>query len=261
MAFTGENEHCAAATAAALRAERARLAGDLHDGVVQHIIATSMTLAAMTSMVPGELRPQFERLILRQDEIVRELRGTIFALTSDNLFTASATVELARVVDQSAAALGFQPTFRLRGPLDRIDPVTQLGHMVLALREVLSNIARHADATRALVTVTVSDDRVELAVDDNGRGLDAAATPGNGLANLDRRARMLGGECRIGPSPSGGTSVKWSIPPRSPRLTADRTPNEPTHPRQAGAPHEQTRTVDHSRRRGRATAHHGLPRR
>ena len=214
MAFIGENEECAAVTAAALRAERTRLAGDLHDGVVQHIIATSMTLAAMTSQVPEELRSQFEQLILRQDEIIRELRGTIFSLTADPLRTASATVELARVVDQSAASLGFQPTFRLRGPLDRIDPVTQLGHMVLALREVLSNIARHAGATKAAVTVTVGDGRVELAVDDNGRGLPERPTPGNGLENLGRRARMLGGDCRIEPSRTGGTSLRWSVPLR-----------------------------------------------
>jgi signal transduction histidine kinase len=166
----------------------------------------------MADAAPIDLRQRLDQLIQWQDEIVRELRSTIFALQTDHQWATSAAQEFTRVVDQSAPSLGFRPTLRLHGTLELIDCAHHLGHLVFVLREMLSNVARHARATRVAVTIRVDAGRIELRVDDDGCGTNSTTRPGNGIANLTRRARMLGGTCRIGPARCGGTSVQWSIP-------------------------------------------------
>jgi signal transduction histidine kinase len=209
---SGEEARSIGHTDHALLRERERLAGDLHDGVVQQVIATSMTLAAMSGAAPRDLRPQIEYLINRQDEIVRELRATIFSLQSHQPWSTSATVELVNIVEQATASLGFRPELHLHGVIDRIDTVAQLGHLLYALREMLSNVARHANATKVVVSVSIDDHQVSVVVEDNGVGVAHVASAGNGIPNLNTRARMLGGSCRIRPSASGGTAVEWTVP-------------------------------------------------
>lgn len=196
----------------ALQRERARLAADLHDGVVQQVIATSMALAEMTSRGGRQLGEQLGQLIDRQDDIVRQLRATIYSLRNTTEWNSSATVEVVQLIDRATPTLGFTPELHVTGDLGHIDAPTQLGHVLYALNEALSNVARHAAASRVVISLTVDDTRVAFEVADNGRGLDHQHAEGNGLTNLDRRARMLGGSCHVHPSPLGGTSVQWSIP-------------------------------------------------
>jgi signal transduction histidine kinase len=79
------------------------------------------------------------------------------------------------------------------------------------LREALSNTARHAKADRADVSVVVDDQSVTLTVTDDGGGL---ANDGrrSGLANLEARARALGGTFTASRAPEGGTELTWQVP-------------------------------------------------
>lgn len=79
------------------------------------------------------------------------------------------------------------------------------------LREALTNVAKHAGATDVQVLLLV-DDEVVLRVTDNGAGLPTARGGGNGLHNLDERARRLGGSCTASRGPSGGTVIEWRVP-------------------------------------------------
>ena len=88
--------------------------------------------------------------------------------------------------------------------------------MLAALREALSNAARHADASQ--VDVTVEVDRggmLAVRVTDNGTGIPAEGRR-SGLRNLERRAEKLGGELRVGPADPGvarpGTRLEWCVP-------------------------------------------------
>jgi len=83
-------------------------------------------------------------------------------------------------------------------------------HLLRALREALSNAARHAGATTVDVRVRAQGD-LSLTVTDNGVGF----SPGDrrsGLANLEQRARAFGGSCTLGPAPGGGTQLHWQVP-------------------------------------------------
>jgi signal transduction histidine kinase len=83
--------------------------------------------------------------------------------------------------------------------------------VLAALREALSNAARHAAAQSVEVLVLVRDDRLTLGVSDDGKGL-GATTRRSGLANLEARATALGGELVVESEPGKGTSLRWSVP-------------------------------------------------
>jgi signal transduction histidine kinase len=78
------------------------------------------------------------------------------------------------------------------------------------VRELVTNVVRHAAASRVAVTLTVADDGVAVVVTDDGRGLDPAAAR-SGLANLADRAERRGGALALSPRPAG-TEVRWAVP-------------------------------------------------
>jgi signal transduction histidine kinase len=80
------------------------------------------------------------------------------------------------------------------------------------IREVLSNIARHAKATSVTVLVALLDDTMHLVVADNGVGMTTDARAGEGTRNIRSRAERLGGGATISPGPDGGTQVVWRVP-------------------------------------------------
>jgi signal transduction histidine kinase len=81
-----------------------------------------------------------------------------------------------------------------------------------ALREALSNIARHAQATAAEIDVENVEGLVTLCVRDNGHGLSKTASGGNGLLNLAKRAEKLGGHCSVVTRAGGGCELEWQVP-------------------------------------------------
>lgn len=191
-------------------AERERVARDLHDGVVQEVFATAMTLAALRPFVAPPLQSRLDELIDRQDAIVQHLRCTVFGLRPPLIDGDGARESLQHVCADAERSLGFLPALHIDGPVDQLDSDPVLGHLLLAFREVLSNVARHAHADAVEVTVRVSDSDVELRVADDGVGIEpATARAGDGLANLDRRARGLGGWCGVASTPGEGTVVTW----------------------------------------------------
>ena len=110
--------------------------------------------------------------------------------------------------------LGFAPSLRLGAGL--ADPVGEetAEQALAALREALSNVARHAAASQVDVTVDLDPDGfLAVRVTDNGTGMPAGATR-SGLRNLARRAEKLGGQLRLGPADPSGTRLEWRVPHR-----------------------------------------------
>ena len=114
---------------------------------------------------------------------------------------------------RSRESLGFDPVVRFDGPIDTgvDDDVGE--HVLAVLREALSNVARHAEATSVEVRVTARDGLLTVTVEDDGRGLTEHGPGGRGLANMQVRADELGGTLRVGPAPDGaGTCLTWAVP-------------------------------------------------
>jgi len=192
--------------------ERDRLARDLHDGVVQSVFATSLTLAAAALRAPESVRGHIEDAIDGLDGVVQQLRSTVFGLARPNSIGADAADLLRTIAEKAARGLGFHPTVECVGDVDRVSDPELLGHLVLAAREALSNVARHAKASAVNVTLDVCDRSVDLIVADNGIGVPSGHPSGDGIDNLRRRAEECGGSCTIASRPGAGTTVRWSVP-------------------------------------------------
>jgi signal transduction histidine kinase len=189
--------------------DRERVARDLHDNVIQQVIGASMVLARVASWAEEPISGELEHVISIHDDIVRELRSILFGLQRP---VRDLKVEIASIVDRSAGALGFAPRLHV-GDL-RAASTNQLeaAHMLLTLREALSNAARHASARSVAIHIDALDDRLTMVVDDDGRGMSDQTSRGRGLDNLEARAEMLGGGCEVGPNANGGTCVLWWVP-------------------------------------------------
>ncbi|MEL5955936.1 GAF domain-containing protein [Streptomyces sp. CLV115] len=201
----------------ALLEERDRIARDLHDLAIQRLFATGMTLQSVVRLVE---QPQASERLLRAvddlDETIKIIRSTIFALRTSDTGRAGQGLRArtAATVEQAARTLGFQPSLRMGGLIDTDVPAEIAEQVIAVLGEALSNVARHARATAADISLVVGKDEVNLTVSDNGVGMTGHSGSRSGLDNLARRAEKLGGEMSVGESAQGGTRLSWRVPLR-----------------------------------------------
>jgi signal transduction histidine kinase len=206
-------EHRRQAERVAVFEDRDRIARDLHDLVIQRLYATGISLQAAAGMiVVPEVATRVSQAVDALDETIREIRSTIFALQArPQASPAGLRSRIVAVADQMTIMLGFAPMLQLDGPLDSGVPAEVAEHVLGALREALSNVARHAAATSVEVRVRADGDNLSLTVTDNGVGISAGARR-SGLANLEQRARECGGSLSLEPAGGGGTQVRWQVP-------------------------------------------------
>lgn len=203
--------------------DRDRIARDLHDTVIQRLFATGLSLhgaARMAAPLP-EVAARIEACIDDLDQVVRQIRTTIFELHPPAIAETGPRQELLALGDDLADALGGAPTFTFEGPIDTAVGEPLAGHLLAVVGEALTNVARHAEASAAEVAVTVAEGLLTVIVDDDGRGIgrggrdDTEAgteSSGRGLANVHERAVEVGGISEIGPRPGGGTRLRWVAP-------------------------------------------------
>ncbi|MFC5731571.1 MULTISPECIES: GAF domain-containing sensor histidine kinase [Nocardioides] len=191
--------------------DRDRIARDLHDLVIQRLFATGMQLQAARSLDTADLRRRADAAVAELDAAIKELRAAIFELGTG---TGRPLLEETRaLLSEYADVLGFQPVLRVIGPVDRALVPEACNQLLTALREALSNVARHAQASSVSVELTASSAWFRLRVTDDGRGFDAATVRrGSGSTNLRTRAEDLGGHLSVTSAPGVGTSLEWVIP-------------------------------------------------
>lgn len=191
--------------------DRERIARDLHDTVIQRLFAAGMTLQVAAARAEEATSDRIRIVVDELDETIRDIRQAIFRLTAHNLEPASVRRQIVEVVEEEQGALGVEPELRFSGPIEAIDP-DHVGHLLATLREALSNVARHAQARAVEVEIGVTGDHVVLVVSDDGVGVGAGPSEGDGLRNMADRADQLGGVLTIGPGAGRGTRVEWRVP-------------------------------------------------
>ena len=207
----------AEAERASVLEDRDRIARDLHDLVIQRLYATGMSLEGTMPMITRpEVASRITNAVDAMDETIKDIRATIFALQARDTAGPDLRGDIVALVEEMTPMLGFAPSLRLGAGLAA--PVRpELAEQVLAaLREALSNAARHASASGVDVTVDVDPDGIlTVQVTDDGTGI-PAETHRSGLRNLARRAEKLGGELRLEPAhpgaPAPGTRLEWRVP-------------------------------------------------
>ena len=198
----------------AVLGDRDRIARDLHDLVIQRLFATGMTLEGALRSMPPDAAERVRRAVDDLDSTIKEIRTSIFALQSPAPHAGEGLREAILQAARGARdSLGFDAQVSFDGAVDTLVP-SQVGEQLLAvLREALSNVARHAQASQVRVVVAASPTAAKLTVTDNGIGLPADGRR-SGLENLARRARDLGGtfSADAAEPPARGTLVEWSVP-------------------------------------------------
>ncbi len=201
--------------ALALVDDRERIARDLHDTVIQRLFAVGLSLQGALTRAAND--PAAERIQLAIDEIdatIRDIRSSIFALHAHRRSGDGARDEVLAVAREAARVLGFEPTVHFDGPIDTVLTNELRDHLLASLREALSNVTKHAHASRVVIELSVDGSGVCLRVRDNGVGIENPGA-GNGLPNIRDRAATIGGECLITTAPGGGTQVDWRVPLRA----------------------------------------------
>ncbi len=198
--------------------DRDRIARDLHDLVIQRLYATGMSLEGTMPMITRpEVASRITNAVDAMDETIKDIRATIFALQArDSASGPDLRGDIVALVEEMTGMLGFAPSLRLGAGLgSQVGP--EVGEQALAaLREALSNAARHAGASQVDVTVDVDPDgMLAVQVTDDGTGIPAEGRR-SGLRNMARRAEKLGGELRLEPADPGaarpGTRLEWRVP-------------------------------------------------
>ena len=170
----------------------------------------------MPMITRPEVANRITNAVDAMDETIKEIRATIFALQDRDTDRPDLRTDIVSIVEEMTPLLGFDPSLRLGAGLGGEIKPEVAEQALTALREALSNAARHAAATRVEVTVEVGADRMlAVQVTDNGTGIPADGRR-SGLRNLASRAEKLGGELQLGPADPGesppGTRLEWRVP-------------------------------------------------
>ncbi len=186
-----------------------RVARDLHDGPLQDVFATRLRLDAIAARVSPDIASEIHQLSELQGRIITRMRN----LTDTNVtdINRQPSERLADTVRDASIALGFTPHCSIDPRVDSLQDAALVSDIVNAVRESLSNVARHARATRARMTIVVGPTTLRFTIRDNGVGIPASGHRGNGLVNLRARAERNGGACNFSDAAGGGTIVDWWV--------------------------------------------------
>jgi signal transduction histidine kinase len=202
----------------AILEERERIGMDLHDGVIQSIYAVGLTLEHARLLMPED-RPAAEQRINQAidnlNHTIRDIRSYILDLRPRQMNEENLLDGIKRLVSEFKTNTMIDTT--LVGPEDgyRALPQTHALALFHICQEALANIAKHARASEVKVSMWRSVDRLLLEVHDNGAGFDqnrTSLTLGHGLANMNTRARNVGGEVEISSEPGDGTTILAWVP-------------------------------------------------
>lgn len=192
--------------------ERDRIARDLHDHVIQRLFAVGLSLQSTVSRARSpEIKSRLMDTVNDVQSIVQDIRHSIFDLHSS---TAAETPALRKrlhaILAEMTENTDLRTTMRMSGPVSVLAP-SMFDDVEAVLREAVSNVVRHAQATSLSVRLIIRDD-VELEIIDNGIGLPDHLGRHSGLANMAARTEKAGGKFSAERGPDGGTVIRWSVP-------------------------------------------------
>jgi PAS domain S-box-containing protein len=192
-----------------ISADRERIARDLHDLVIQRLFGAGLRLQGALALIANETAwTRVSSAIDDLDATIKEIREAIFAL--ERAPGAGLRARVLEAVADATESLGFKPVVSFHGAVDRDIPLPVQLEAGAVLREALSNVARHAHASRVDVHITV-DDELGILVVDNGVGL-GQPDHLSGIANARARAELLGGHLELTAPGNGGTRFEWRVP-------------------------------------------------
>ncbi|MEA2156081.1 MAG: hypothetical protein QOE11_2221 [Solirubrobacteraceae bacterium] len=200
----------------AAEAERRRWARDLHDETLQGLGATKLALTAALRGDPDGARHQIEAAVAQLAQEIAALRGIIADLRPPALDELGLEPALRTLAERVADRHGLELQLDLRLGERRLDAELETIAYRVA-QEALTNVVKHAAATRVQIVLRSSAAALELSVRDDGGGLQTRAAgraAGYGITGMRERAELGGGSLRVRPHADGGTVVALTLPLR-----------------------------------------------
>jgi len=210
-----ERRESARQALAVQEAERKRVARELHDEIGQVFTAIVLQIETLAGRLPPDMSDELEELRETAREGATDVRRIASRLRPEALEDLG--------LQSALSALATQFSEQTRVAVERsLSPAVQLDEelelvVYRVAQEALTNVARHARATRVELSLQLVDGATVLRVRDDGRGLPPGALESsNGIRGMRERAMLVGASLRIGPADGGGTEVELTIPGGAP---------------------------------------------
>lgn len=197
--------------------ERKRIAGDLHDSVGQMLSLTKLHLSGLTDL-PGTFSPEQEQTIISSsriiDEVCQEVRNISHNLMPGPLIRLGLTAAVKELVRKINLSEKIQASFICNLNSDRLDENIEIS-LYRIVQEILSNILKHAKATKIGITLNRhKDEYLDLAIIDNGIGFDTElikTSTGIGWKNIYSRLAIINGTMSIKSAKNSGSHISIRI--------------------------------------------------
>lgn len=208
---------------AAVLAERARLARELHDTLLQGFAGTALQLDVVRQQVAAAdgaspAVAQLDRVLTQVDTCLTEARRSISDMRALALEQGDLVLAVRRLAGQLAQESGLAIDVEVSGQPRRLDPAVE-NDLLRVGQEALTNAVRYAGASRIRVELRYERRQVRLLVQDDGRGFDEPAVMSGaprkfGVRGMRERVEQLGGQFSLRSRPGAGTAIDVSVPLR-----------------------------------------------
>lgn len=198
-------------------AERLRIARDVHDTVAHAIALINVQAGAARHVLdrhPARARDALTTIEATSAQALNELRTTLGVLRTAAAPEQPDSPPALRQIDDIAAVArdaGLHVTVTLPQSLRQLPDTTQKA-AYRVVQESLTNVIRHANATRVAVSLGITDGHLHVDIDDDGTGPATAGHGGHGVTGMQERCEVLGGHLTVGPRPDGGFRVQAWLP-------------------------------------------------
>jgi signal transduction histidine kinase len=205
-------------TRAAVAAERARIARDLHDVIAHGVSVMTVQGGAARLLLDGDARRAREPLLVVEEtgrQALAEMRRLLGIVHDEPgrdpaLAPRPGMADVKALVEQLRRA-GLPTELEVQGEPQALAPGVELA-AYRVVQEALTNTLKHAGPARARVTVSYQSHALALEISDDGRGSSNRAGDGHGLVGMRERVALYGGELEAGPRAAGGFGVRARLP-------------------------------------------------
>lgn len=198
--------------------ERRHIASALHDSIGQSLAFSKRELGVLRKDLPEALLEKLDRAKQQIDEAVQRTRSLTFELSPSTLYTFGLEAAIDELAEQFSQQEGFQCHLDVQ---DGDEPLSEQTKVLLyrATRELLINVAKHAEANNVFISVRRINGNVRIEVEDDGKGFDVAKTQSPqgkpvtfGVFSLRQRLTCKNGSFTIRSAPDEGTTVTMQLP-------------------------------------------------
>lgn len=201
--------------------ERTRIACEIHDGLVQTLVGVSLKMERVRELVaedPPKCLTMLNQTTVQLKHAIQEAREVVYNLRPGQYDHLAFIPALSNYLKAYEREHRIRTEFEGSGNESQLDPKAKV-FVFRMVQEALSNVAKHAGATKVMVKVELKKDVLKAIVSDNGQGFDVKAEGQNpekwdhfGVRSMMERARMLGGNVQWVSKPGTGTKVEIFIP-------------------------------------------------